>query len=101
MATEVNENTKLTLDLKTIILIVSFTVSLVGMYYTLQAQITEAMRLPEPEVSKIEFSYKDEITRATIEGVQIDISTIKEDVGEIKAALEKMDERLYEISKTR
>ena len=67
MATEVNENTKLTLDLKTIILIVSFTVSLVGMYYTLQAQITEAMRLPEPEVSKIEFSYKDEITRATIE----------------------------------
>lgn len=101
MATEVNENTKLTLDLKTIILIVSFTVSLVGMYYTLQAQITEAMRLPEPEVSKIEFSYKDEITRATIEGVQIDISTIKEDVGEIKAALEKMDERLYEISKSR
>ena len=101
MATEVNENTKLTLDLKTIILIVSFTVSLVGMYYTLQAQITEAMRLPEPEVSKIEFSYKDVITRATIEGVQIDISTIKEDVGEIKAALEKMDERLYEISKTR
>lgn len=101
MATEVNENTKLTLDLKTIILIISFTVSLVGMYYTLQAQINEAMRLPEPEVSKIEFSYKDEITRATIEGVQIDISTIKEDVGEIKAALEKMDERLYEISKSR
>ena len=101
MATEVNENTKLTLDLKTIILIVSFTVSLVGMYYSLQAQISEAMRLPEPEVSKIEFSYKDEITRATIEGVQIDLSTIKEDVGEIKAALEKMDERLYEISKSR
>lgn len=101
MATEVNENTKLTLDLKTIILIVSFTVSLVGMYYTLQAQISEAMRLPEPEVSKIEFSYKDEITRATIEGVQIDISTIKDDVSEIKAALEKMDGRLYEISKTR
>ena len=101
MATEVNENTKLTLDLKTIILIVSFTVSLVGMYYSLQAQISEAMRLPEPEVSKIEFSYKDEITRATIEGVQIYLSTIKEDVGEIKAALEKMDERLYEISKSR
>ena len=59
------------------------------------------MRLPEPEVSKIEFSYKDEITRATIEGVQIDISTIKDDVSEIKAALEKMDGRLYEISKTR
>ena len=101
MATEVNENTKLTLDLKTIILIVSFTVSLVGMYYSLQAQISEAMRLPEPEVSKIEFSYKDEITRATRDGVQIDLSTIKEDVGEIKAALEKMDERLYEISKSR
>ena len=101
MATEVNENTKLTLDLKTIILIVGFTVSLVGMYYNLSAQISEAMRLPEPEVSKIEFSYKDEITRATIEGVQISISTIKDDVSEIKAALEKMDGRLYEISKTR
>ena len=56
MATEVNENTKLTLDLKTIILIVGFTVSLVGMYYNFFAQISEAMRLPEPEVSKIEFS---------------------------------------------
>ena len=35
MATEVNENTKLTLDLKTIGIIMSFTISLATIYYSL------------------------------------------------------------------
>ena len=53
------------------------------------------------EITKIEFSYKDQIIRATIEGVQSDMSTIKEDVGEIKAQLDKMDARLYQLTKER
>ena len=32
--------------------------SLIGMYFTLQADIARAMELPQPEVQKIEFDYK-------------------------------------------
>tara|TARA_R100001244_G_scaffold102888_1_gene76609 strand:- start:1283 stop:1600 length:318 start_codon:yes stop_codon:yes gene_type:complete len=99
VATEINPGTKLTLDLKTIGLIVAFTISLATTYFTLQAQIKQAMEEPKPEVSHIEFSYKDELIRATVEGVQLDVSTIKEDIREIKLSLNKMEERLYEISK--
>jgi peptidoglycan hydrolase CwlO-like protein len=59
------------------------------------------MEEPKPEVQKIEFEYKDKLVRSTIEKIDSDLSTVKEDVNEIKQSLEKMDERLYEISKQR
>jgi|TARA_B110000967_G_C18636419_1_gene436264 peptidoglycan hydrolase CwlO-like protein len=99
MATKIGEGTNVTLDLKTIAMIVGFTVSLATMYFTLKADIAHAAQLPEPEITKIEFSYKDQIIRATIEKVESDMSSIKEDVSEIKSQLDKMDARLYEISK--
>lgn len=98
MATEISESTKIQLDLKTIGLIIFFSISLAGTYFTLQAQIQQAMLEPAPEVSKIEFSYKDQLTRSVVEGVQSDVNTIKEDISEIKANLERMEERLYELS---
>ena len=73
--------------------------SLIAMYFTLQADIAKAMELPEPAVQKIEFDYKDQLVRKTIELTQEDVSTIKSDIEEIKAQLNKMDERLYEISR--
>ena len=66
MAQQISEQTKVTLDLKTIGLIVTFTISLATMWFTLKADIAKAMVEPVPEVSKIEFSYKDELTRATV-----------------------------------
>lgn len=98
MATEISESTKVQLDLKTIGMIVFFSISLAGTYFTLQAQIQQAMLEPAPEVSKIEFSYKDQLTRSVVEGVQSDVNTIKDDISEIKANLERMEERLYELS---
>lgn len=73
--------------------------SLIAMYFTLQADIIEAKNLPLPEVQKIEFDYKDQLVRKTIELTQEDVKTIKEDLLEIKTQLNKMDERLYEISR--
>jgi|TARA_R100000030_G_scaffold69389_1_gene53174 hypothetical protein len=99
MAQKISEDTNVTLDLKTIGMIVGFTVSLVTMYFSLKADIANAAELPKPEVTQVEFSYKDQLTRTVVEGVQADMTTIKEDVKEIKLQLEKMDERLYEISK--
>ena len=87
------------LPLQTVGLIIFFSISLAGTYFTLQAQIQQAMLEPAPEVSKIEFSYKDQLTRTVVEGVQTDVNTIKEDINEIKESLAVMEERLYDLSK--
>ena len=93
-AHKISESTLLQLDLKTIGLIIFFSVSLAGFWFSIQT----AMEEPKPEVSSIEFSYKDQLTRKIVEGVQADMSTIKDDVKEIKEQLDKLDARLYELS---
>jgi hypothetical protein len=94
MAQKISENTEVTLDLKTISMIVGFTVSLCSMYFILQADIAQAMEMPKPEVTKTEFTYKDQIIRDAI-------MTTQDDVKEMKETLAKLEERLYEITKER
>lgn len=92
MAHEVSENTKLTLDLKTIGMIVSFAVSLCTVYFTLKSDIAVAMTEPKPEVTSTEFRYKDEIIRKAI-------MTTQEDVQEMKETLKLLEARIFEITK--
>ena len=92
-------DTKFSLSIKEIIAAAIGFSSLIGMYFTLQAQIQTAMELPKPEIQKVKFEYKDKLIRSTIEKIDADVTTVKEDVNEIKNSLEKMDERLYEMSK--
>ena len=92
MPTEVNENTKLTLDLKTIGVVIAGAVSLATMYFTLQADIAEAKELPqfEPEVTRVEFDMKDQLIRQTILSTQEDVSEIKQDLRRIEEKLDDM-----------
>ena len=94
MPQEIGENTKVTLDLNTISMIIGFTISLCSMYFVLQADIAKAMEMPKPEVTKTEFTYKDQIIRDAI-------MTTQEDVKEMKATLEKLEERIFELTKGR
>ena len=94
MAQEIGEQTKVTLDLKTLGIIIGGVVSLSSMYFILQSDIAFAMELPKPSIERIEYDLKDELIRQTIMDTQ-------EDVDDILDALEKLDERLYEISKNR
>jgi len=94
MTQQIGEDTKVTLDLKTISMIVGFAVSLSSMYFILQADIAKAMELPKPEVTKTEFTYKDQIIRDAI-------MTTQGDVKEMKETLSKLEERLYELTKDR
>ena len=94
MAKQIGEDTKVTLDLKTIGMIVTFVVMLAGMWFTLQADIAEAKELPEPVIDRIEYDLKDELIRQTIMDTQDDVDKILEEI-------EKIDERLYEIQKER
>ena len=92
MPAEVNENTKLTLDLKTIGVVIAGAVSLATMYFTLQADIAEAKELPqfEPEVTRVEFDMKDQLIRQTILSTQEDVSEIKQDLRRIEEKLDDM-----------
>ena len=90
MAKQIGEETKITLDLKTIGVVLFGLATVIGMWFSLQADIEEAKVLPEPEIQRIEFQMKDEAVRDAI------INTEK-DVEEIKAQLNKIDQRLYEL----
>ena len=94
MAKQISEETKVTLDLKTIGMIVTFVIMLAGMWYTLQADIAQAKELPAPVIDRIEYDLKDELIRQTIMDTQEDVEAMREQ-------LDKIDERLYEIQKNK
>tara|TARA_B100001769_G_scaffold236433_1_gene201218 strand:- start:2322 stop:2609 length:288 start_codon:yes stop_codon:yes gene_type:complete len=93
-APEIGESTKVTLDLKTISMIVGFVIMIAGMWFTLQAEIQDAKELPKPVIDRVEYDLKDELIRQTIMDTQ-------EDVEAMRDQLDKIDERLYDIQKNR
>ena len=92
MAKQIGEDTKVTLDLKTLGMIGAGITALVGMWFALQADIAEAKELPAPVIDRIEYDLKDELIRQTIMDTQEDVDKILEEI-------EKIDERLYELQK--
>ena len=94
MAKQLGEDTKVTLDLKTLGMIATGIAALVGMWFALQADIAEAKELPAPVIDRVEYDLKDELVRQTIMDTQ-------EDVEEMKEQLDKIDQRLYEMKKNR
>ena len=94
MAKKIGEGTEVVLDLKTIGMIVGFAVSLSSMYFVLKADIARAMELPEPVIERVEYDLKDELIRQTIMDTQEDVEMLLE-------KFDKLEERMYEMSKQR
>ena len=91
MAKELNEETTLKLSLKTLGGIAVLIFTLVGMWFTLQADIAEAKELPlplDPEITRMEYDMKDQLIRQTIMTTQEDVKEVKEDIKRIE---EKID----------
>ena len=91
MAKELNEDTGFNVSIKTLIGIGFAMATLIGMWFTLQADIAEAKELPEPlppDITRMEYDMKDQLIRQTI-------MTTQEDVKEIKETLEKIEDRIY------
>ena len=63
--------------------------TIIGMWFALQSDIEEAKELPAPPITRIEYEMKDELIRNTI------LNTQKE-VSEIKEAVEKIEDKLYD-----
>ena len=87
---KVSEDTEITLDLKTIVMVLAFLVSLIGMWFTLQKDIELAKELPEPNITRTEYDLKDQMIRDAVMNTQKQVEEIGKDVKVI-------DERLFEI----
>ena len=114
MSTKISENTNVTLDLKTVIAIIMITASFVGMYYTLQADIEEAKKLPPIEVERLEYDLKEQWNEQNINDLkqrvdmleQVDdvvfeelnvLGTLVKDGTENDGKLEELNKQLQEI----
>ena len=88
--TNISEHTKVTLDLKTISIILVGAVSLASVYFTLQSDIQIAKELPKPTIDRTEYDLKDQLIRETI-------MNMNEKVDKNSKKLDKIDEKLFEI----
>ncbi len=89
MAKELNEDTSFNVSIKTLGGIAAAIATIVGMWFALQADIAEARELPvppPPAITRMEFDMKDQLVRQTI-------MTTKEDVKEMKAQLDKLNDK--------
>ena len=87
---EISEESKFEISIKTLISIGVGISILIGMWYSLQQEIELAKQLPEPDISRTEYDLKDELIRSTIMGID-------EKVNDNSEKLDKIDEKLYEI----
>jgi len=93
MAKELSEDTAVQLSLKTLGGVAFLIATLVGMWFTLQADINEAKELPvppTPEVTRMEFQMKDENIRLTIKNTGDDVKELKERMIRMEEKIDKL-----------
>ena len=93
MAKELSEDSKFQISIKTLGGIAGGLSVLIGMWFTLQADIAEAKELPTPppsEVTRMEFDMKDQLVRQTIMTTQDDVAEIKDDLDRIEKKLDDL-----------
>ena len=87
---EISKDSKFTLSIESIVILGGVIVTTVGMWFTLQAEIEEAKKLPPAEVSRTEYDLKDQLIRETIMNIQ-------EKVDANSKKLDDIDQKLYEL----
>ena len=105
MAKELNEDTTFKMSVKTMIALGFGIATLIAGWQSLMAEIQEAKEqpvpvdvtiikeeilkeIPEAEITRMEFDMKDQMIRQTI-------ITTQSDIEEIKEAIEKIEDKLY------
>jgi hypothetical protein len=90
MAKELNENTSFKVSIQTLIAIGFGMATIIGMWFALQADISEAKELPKPDITRMEFDMKDQNVRQTIMTTQEDVKEIKEDIRRIEDKIDQL-----------
>tara|TARA_R100001463_G_scaffold10621_3_gene30697 strand:- start:438 stop:731 length:294 start_codon:yes stop_codon:yes gene_type:complete len=91
VATEVSKDSKFTLSLETAVSILVTVGMVIGMWFTLQADIEEAKELPKPEVGRTEYDLKDQMIRNTIIDTQKDVGEMKEEQKEMRQDVKNIE----------
>ena len=94
---ELSEESKFQVSIKTIGTAVIGLSMLIGMWFTLKADINEAKNLPAPEVTRTEYDLKDQLIRETIMNTQSDVEEIKEDIEGMDDKLDELQEAIYDL----
>ena len=90
MGKELNEDTTFKLSIKTLAGISVLIFSMVGTWFALQADIEEAKKLPEAEVSKMEFQMKDKMVRDQDLNADNTVEQLEERLIRIEHKMEKV-----------
>ena len=78
MTKELNEDTGFNISIKTLIGIGFAMATLIGMWFTLQADISEAKELPAPDITRMEFDMKDQNVRQSILNTEKNVEKLEE-----------------------
>ena len=93
MAKELSEETSFNISLKTLAGIAVLIFTLVGMWFTLQNDISDAKELPlppDPEITRMEYDMKDQLIRQTIMSTQEDVKEIKDQMIRVEEKIDKL-----------
>ena len=96
---EVSKDSKFTLSLETAVSIAVTIALVVGMWYSLQAEIELAKELPEPEVSRMEYDLKDQMIRDSILNTEEKVDKLEEKVDSVKDDTRMIQETLLDMNK--
>ena len=90
---ELSENTGFNISIKTLISIAVIIATLVGMWFSLQSDIEDAKKLPEPppqDVTRMEYDMKDKNIRLSIEHTEKTVDEIKEDIKRLEEKIDRL-----------
>ena len=93
MAKKLDEETGFNISIKSLVGMGFVMATVIGMWFTLQADIAEAKELPIPppaDVTRMEFDMKDKNIRLTIQNTQKDVEEIKEDLRRIEDKIDRL-----------
>ena len=93
---EVSKDSKFTLSLETAISVLVTVGMVIGMWFTLQADIEEAKELPVPEVGRTEYDLKDQMIRNTIIETQKDVGEMKEEQKEMRQDVKNIERMMMQ-----
>ena len=87
---------KFNISIENLVTIGAVVVTVVGMWYSLQADIELAKELPEPPVSRTEYDLKDQMIRNTIIETEKDVQEIKEEQKEMRTDVKNIERMLMQ-----
>jgi hypothetical protein len=93
---EVSKDSKFTFSIETLISLAVTIFMVVGIWFTLQADIQEAKELPAPEIGRTEYDLKDQMIRNTILETEKDVTEIKETQKEMREDVKNIERMMMQ-----